>query len=631
MNLPPTEASAISGTSPLAGAPGETQLFAARRTMETRAAVRGQTFADAIGMKLAASRQQADAKAGIAGDLMGGRGIVPNGQSPTRNRFESRTSPGLAQQEAEAESQSERGSDLTPQLQMPFPPNRGDATAVTAEAHSNLAQAGEAFEPGKTAARFATAHRGYSTQSNSASASAQGPATRRRTNALASGPEETTKKHPLVSESDREAMSSKTALVAPIAEVQIAAATSPGATQNSPAVQISSPVMDAPRKEHMAGSATQIAQPTVQRPAIAEDTFETNSTAAARKPAASQPSAPGTNGTSRSEETGLELEQVDETGAGEKATPTSQSSAGSRIPTRNEAVSAVNGQGSVESGKRATAGLANTKEALQPRGLDAVQAAVASDSPATRWGAADSEVTKSGQTRRMIETEWNSPRQVKVHAAIEHPAASGIGEQGLVHEAMAGGAGRAAEGPEGEAAMVAVQSASNASAQETFAALDSNSSVGIPGWVHAGGQSAEAGFEDPALGWVGVRADVSGGSVHAVLMPGSAEAAQVLSAHLPGLGEYLGERHSPVSQLTVDAPGAGSPDTGAGQGMQENARQSAGENHAQGAQFAAAHGTETTPVVGELSDATANGAAEFAIGAAGWSGEERGARISVMA
>jgi hypothetical protein len=116
------------------------------------------------------------------------------------------------------------------------------------------------------------------------------------------------------------------------------------------------------------------------------------------------------------------------------------------------------------------------------------------------------------------------------------------------------------------------------SAGGTFAALDAQSAVGTPGWIHASGQRAEAGFEDPVLGWVGVRADVAGGGVHAALLPGSAEAAAVLSTHLTGLGTYLSEQHAPVSSLTMAAPGQQGMESGVGQSLEQGPQQNDGGN-----------------------------------------------------
>jgi len=119
--------------------------------------------------------------------------------------------------------------------------------------------------------------------------------------------------------------------------------------------------------------------------------------------------------------------------------------------------------------------------------------------------------------------------------------------------------------------------------REAFATLDAEGATGKPTWIHAGAQRAEAGFQDPALGWVGVRADTSGGGVHAELVPGSADALQALGGHLAGLNAYLAEHHTPVETLTLTAPESGwaglGSDKGAGEGMQ----QGAGQQNAQGA------------------------------------------------
>jgi hypothetical protein len=112
--------------------------------------------------------------------------------------------------------------------------------------------------------------------------------------------------------------------------------------------------------------------------------------------------------------------------------------------------------------------------------------------------------------------------------------------------------------------------------RETLAAADSGAGVRAPNWIHAGPLHAEAGFEDPALGWVGVRAELNAGGVHASLVPGSAEAAQVLGAHLRGLGDYLAEQRAPVTTLTLDADGRGSAGSGAGQEMLNGGGQDTG-------------------------------------------------------
>lgn len=92
---------------------------------------------------------------------------------------------------------------------------------------------------------------------------------------------------------------------------------------------------------------------------------------------------------------------------------------------------------------------------------------------------------------------------------------------------------------------------------ETFAALDADAAHGAS-WLHTGAHSAEAGFEDPALGWVSVRADLAAGGVHAAVVPGTAEAAQALSTHMAGLNSFLNDQRTPVHTLTLSSPGGDS-------------------------------------------------------------------------
>jgi hypothetical protein len=124
-------------------------------------------------------------------------------------------------------------------------------------------------------------------------------------------------------------------------------------------------------------------------------------------------------------------------------------------------------------------------------------------------------------------------------------------------------------------------------AQETFAALDSASASKATTWMHAGAQRAEAGFQDPALGWVSVRADAGSGGIHASLVPSSADAAQALGGHLAGLSAHLVEHHTPVETLTLAAPEGRGLDTG----MERNGNQNMQQGSGQGAQAGQEFGT----------------------------------------
>ncbi|MFZ1085277.1 MAG: hypothetical protein WAN35_09960, partial [Terracidiphilus sp.] len=124
-------------------------------------------------------------------------------------------------------------------------------------------------------------------------------------------------------------------------------------------------------------------------------------------------------------------------------------------------------------------------------------------------------------------------------------------------------------------------------AAETFAAMDAQEAPGRPSWIQAGRQQAEAGFQDPELGWVGVRADASGSGIHAQLLAGSANAAQALSGQMAGLNAFLVEHHTPVETLTLNtASGSGTGfanDPGTGGEMRQGTGEQAGQQSPQGA------------------------------------------------
>jgi hypothetical protein len=122
---------------------------------------------------------------------------------------------------------------------------------------------------------------------------------------------------------------------------------------------------------------------------------------------------------------------------------------------------------------------------------------------------------------------------------------------------------------------------SGSSPSDTFAALDAEASTGRLAWIHAGAQQAEAGYQDPTLGWVGVRADSSGAGVHAVLVPSSPDAAQALGSHIDGLNAYLSEHHSPVETLTLASPESRPAHSGMEQGASQNMHQGAGDGTGQ--------------------------------------------------
>jgi hypothetical protein len=133
-----------------------------------------------------------------------------------------------------------------------------------------------------------------------------------------------------------------------------------------------------------------------------------------------------------------------------------------------------------------------------------------------------------------------------------------------------------------------------APSRDTFAALDAGTGGAAPTWIHAGAERAEAGFEDPALGWVGVRAGLEGGGVHASLIPGSDEASVILGSQISGLNAFLAEHHTGVATLSLAPPESRSIDAGDG-GFGQNADQSPQQGTGQSSQQGSYQGTHESP------------------------------------
>ena len=213
------------------------------------------------------------------------------------------------------------------------------------------------------------------------------------------------------------------------------------------------------------------------------------------------------------------------------------------------------------------------------------------------------------------------------------PAVHAVSVQQSVAGVEAPSAVRIPAGAEGTAnamtahAGVAAATATGTTAGDTFSAIDAGMQVETPHLIHAGGQTAEAGFHDPALGWVGVRADLSRGSVHAALIPGSTDAAQALSGHLAGLNAYLAEQHTPVATLTLASAGGGEAETSAGAGMQQGTGQNAEQNAPTQSQWSSQPDKAAT----SASAAQGAGTANSGLQTVSYTGEMRGGHISVIA
>jgi hypothetical protein len=139
----------------------------------------------------------------------------------------------------------------------------------------------------------------------------------------------------------------------------------------------------------------------------------------------------------------------------------------------------------------------------------------------------------------------------------------------------------------------------SATVHQTFTALDAESGTAAAKWVHAGRNTAEAGFEDPVLGWVGVRAQAGSSGIHATVVPISADAAQSLGTHLSGLSSYLSEHRTPVETVTMSAPDSNSGQHSMGQGSANSSHQGANKSE-----------TPSSPEEGSSASRTAHQSAE---------------------
>jgi hypothetical protein len=89
---------------------------------------------------------------------------------------------------------------------------------------------------------------------------------------------------------------------------------------------------------------------------------------------------------------------------------------------------------------------------------------------------------------------------------------------------------------------------------ETFEAIDAQDQIPASQWTLSGSRRAEAGFQDPSLGWVSVRAQAGTGGIHATLVPASDVAGEALNTHLAGLNAHVTPRYEHLNPITLASP-----------------------------------------------------------------------------
>ena len=88
-------------------------------------------------------------------------------------------------------------------------------------------------------------------------------------------------------------------------------------------------------------------------------------------------------------------------------------------------------------------------------------------------------------------------------------------------------------------------------ASDIFTAMDAPVEGGRTQWTHVSPKRAEATFDDPALGVIGVRAEKRGAEVVATLVIGSSRASEELHGQISSLTDYLAAQHTKVGEVTV--------------------------------------------------------------------------------
>jgi hypothetical protein len=270
---------------------------------------------------------------------------------------------------------------------------------------------------------------------------------------------------------------------------------------------------------------------------------------------------------------------------------------------------------------------------LNPDSAMEARAALATKSVSEKAGTTGAAQTSGRSMARSAPTAATeeSAQRVSLPASAQTGNSVLDGTTLLRDPATAPGAGNSAIDAGRESTGVAAGTGS----RETFAALDAETGAGTPTWIHAGARQAEAGFQDPELGWIGVRADGSAGGIHASVVPGSAEAADALGGHLAGLNSYLAEQHMPVEPVTLASSGSHSAESGmnhgGGQGMDQGSGQNMGQDTGQRAQT----GQEldmpwSTPAAANAADMEHPRPVELPE-AANYTGAGGGTHISVMA
>src|SRR6185437_14892513 len=221
---------------------------------------------------------------------------------------------------------------------------------------------------------------------------------------------------------------------------------------------------------------------------------------------------------------------------------------GARDGGRGLALPAAMAQATHEAGTNAQAAAGRVAGAPGGTGQNTVAAVAAPSNGAADTSLETVSASRLGRSSNVLPGAGQNPGQAEGRAAQEHEGGVAIiPAVGAAHDMPAG----AAAGTPGSSS----GNGSEKSSGESFAAMDAQGNGAGLTWVHAGSHQAEAGFQDPALGWVSVRAEMGPGGVHAAIVPGTADAAQALGGHMAGLSAHLAEQRVGVTSVSMNNPG----------------------------------------------------------------------------
>jgi hypothetical protein len=129
--------------------------------------------------------------------------------------------------------------------------------------------------------------------------------------------------------------------------------------------------------------------------------------------------------------------------------------------------------------------------AVQSSSLATQSQALSNPTSASNRKASTSDAVRSAHGDSSVDSVQHASQQLAGHAAV-----TAVDASTMAHTLA--GAVNASAVPAGTSSSVATRPDS----REAFATLDAAGSQGATTWIHAGAQQAEAGYQDPVLGWV---------------------------------------------------------------------------------------------------------------------------------